>query len=97
MIRYKLIWKDIKFLTDEKQIRSASKSTVVNRFPVKYSDDPIFVDILEVDGDWALLKLFYSDGEIVIGWTWHMQTMRPVEIHDFNQLFDGRFNSKNHS
>ena len=85
MCRYKLIQKDIKFLADKK------KGAMVN--PIEHSSDPIFVDILEVDGDWAKLKLYYSNGKIVVGWTWHWEILRPVEIHEYDQLFDGRFNS----
>jgi len=95
-IRYELVQKDIKKLAEEK----GSKTT----FPVRYdSRNPIFVDVLEIDGNWAKLRLFYADGEVAEGWTWQFDVMTPLKLHAIGDplslvpidLFDGRFNSGN--
>jgi len=93
-IRYELVQKDIKKLAKEK----GSKTT----FPVRYDFfNPIFVDVLEIDGNWAKLRLFYADGDVVEGWTWQFDVMTPLKLHATEDplslvptaLFDGRFNS----
>ena len=86
-VRYELVKQDLKYLCTEKFGKE--------KFLVKHSCDPIFVNIFEVDKEnlgWAKLKLYYSDGTIVEGWTWHMVMNRPVKILGFDELFDGRFN-----
>ena len=89
-VRYCLLQNDIKRLAKAKPLLAES----VDTFPVRFDPkNPIFVDILEVDGDWAKLRLFYADGEVVNGWTWHFETMCPVGLHNARTLFDGRFNS----
>ena len=63
------------------------------RVPLQRKDVLIFVNILEWRKDLLALrvKLFLPDGEVMEGWIgtgW----WPPVKLHNFDELFDGRFN-----
>lgn len=107
-VRYVLIQRDIKWLYKEKPDFTKYATGHVpqewwntNEFSVEYSQDDIFVDILEYNPtsrsywnkNWAKLRLFYSNGTVVTGWTAHMYSLCPVKIMNMEMLFDGRFNS----
>ncbi len=87
MIRYTLIQSDIRYLARKKGEHQDTFSTR------KDVNNPIFVDVHDIDGENARLVLHYANGNIVEGWTWHWVCLRPVEIHGVDELFDGRFNS----
>ena len=87
MNRYELIQKDIKYLLRDKEDEST-------KFEIDCSQNPIFVDILEIPNKyWAKIRLNYSDGKIVVGWTWLLYEQNPLRITNMDELFDGRFNS----
>ena len=62
---------------------------------IPYSDDTVFVNILERtkayhDLDLIKIKLFYSDGTTIEGW--YLDWIDVIGLADRKLLFDGRFN-----
>ena len=90
MVRY--IW-DTRF-SNGKFIYSCSNFNKETRICVPYSKEKIFVNILEKnDNKWChhfKVKLFYSDGTVLEGWTSDLDL--PIQLTNKEELFDGRFN-----
>jgi hypothetical protein len=90
MIRY--IWnsKD----TSGKIIYSDSSFPKEGKINVPTSGQPIFVNILERLQDGLCyrfhVKLFYSNGDILEGWTSSFNL--PIHLLNSEELLDGRFN-----
>ena len=89
MIRY--VWNG-----SAKYLWSDHELTKEGRIEIPFSNQPIFVNILErkvrktdADESWKV-KLYYSDGKILEGWVWSGHS--PLSITNKIELFDGRFN-----
>jgi len=88
MIRYKLVPSDCKYL----YLNSAFQRE--DKIAIPMSRNDIFVNILELKeisiGTAIHVKLYYSDGTILEGWTglW----LNPICLANEIELYDGRFN-----
>jgi hypothetical protein len=104
MLRYRLKQNDIKHLYSTTSLKEEGKILLTK------IREQIFVDILETknekdnfgyDNFWALLKLYYPNGDVVVGWTPQLTHLNPLDIVDTKDrhsidpliLYDGRFNS----
>lgn len=56
------------------------------------SDMPIFLDILEKNDFTYKVKMFFMDGEVIVGYIPH-KFSSPIKLTNTECLFDGRFNS----
>jgi hypothetical protein len=50
---------------------------------------PCFVDILESDKPWVKLKIYLTNGDVLIGW----QHNFFLSIHHIGNVWDGRYNA----
>lgn len=81
MIRYKLD-KDVRYIWGSKDWRDRIEIPL---------NQTIFVDIIEKTEEYFFLKLYLNNGEVI--WGFVNTSMSPIVIHNYTELFDGRFNA----
>lgn len=71
------------------EIDRAPKTALV----VSHLGPDVFIDILPDSLDWLWhVRAYVANGEIIVGW---MSRLRDdIEIHNYDRLFDGRFNAE---